>query len=126
MVGVPPLMYAGHSFHIGAVSTVTLCEVKDSTIKFSKHWVGGIVRCICTTLKLPGAALSHYSQLLVLAFEGQDSIGGLVLTISIYFILQVILNGVNCLFGVFSYCYYLICYPCAYELSFRGVHMGLG
>ena len=48
MVGVPPVKYAGQSFHIVAASTAALCEIKNSTIKTLGWW---IVTHICTTLK---------------------------------------------------------------------------
>ena len=62
MIGVPPIKYAGHSFHIEAASTATLYEVKDSTLKKLGCWNS---ETYMYYFKLPGAALSHYSQLLV-------------------------------------------------------------
>ena len=68
MVGVPLVKYDGHSFDIGATSTAALCEIKDSTIK-TFELVDS--EAYMDYFKLPGAALAHYSQVLVSASEDQ-------------------------------------------------------
>ena len=68
MVGVSLVKYAGHYFHIGPMSTATLCGVKDSTIKTLGWWNS---EAYIYDVKLPGAGLAHYSQVLVSASEDQ-------------------------------------------------------
>ena len=60
--GYDPQKYAGHSYHIGAATTASLCGIQDSTIKMLGRWQSSAYTLY---IKTPPSSLIPISKQLV-------------------------------------------------------------